>query len=351
MNKYLLLISIILFSCQEEITLELPKADDKLVIEGSIENGFPPYIIITKNGGYFDPIDNETFDNLFVNDIESVEIWYNDNDGVKLDSVILEQITLFESLPPIYTDINFLNNNVDFETGELTSPYDFSKSGRTYYLEIKWNNQVISSSTTIPEVTPLDCLWVEKSENRKEEYEYDIRALYSDPADQDNFILLKSKRIQHFEYKDSLECQAKDRPDNSLKLIDAGSDILINGQSFETYFPRPKESGNPFPDGNYNAYHTEICEEDTLEFKEDIVLIKYCQIDEPSLKFWRGLVRQVGTNGNPFAEPLNLVSNINNGLGVFTGYGSVYYKVKIIENSVVKDPYTIEEGLNIIDIF
>ena len=349
MNKYLLLISIILFSCQEEITLELPKADEKLVIEGSIENGFPPYIIITKNGGYFDPINNETFDNLFVNDIESVEIWYNDNDGVKLDSVILEQITFFDSLPPIYTDIDYLTS-LD-ENGVPPYLYDFSKSGRTYYLEIKWNNQVISSSTTIPEVTPLDCLWVEKSENSKEEYEYDIRALYSDPADQDNFILLKSRRIQHFEYKDSLECQAKDRPDNSLKLIDAGSDVLINGESFETYFPRPKESGNPFPDGNYNAYHTEICEEDTLEFKEDIVLIKYCQIDEPSLKFWRGLVRQVGTNGNPFAEPLNLVSNINNGLGVFTGYGSVYYKVKIIENSVVKDPYTIEDGLKIIDIF
>ena len=163
--------------------------------------------------------------------------------------------------------------------------------------------------------------------------------MYSDPADQDNFILLKSKRIQHFEYKDSLECQAKDRPDNSLKLIDAGSDILINGQSFETYFPRPKDSGNPFPDGNYNAYHTEICEEDTLEFKEDIVLIKYCQIDEPSLKFWRGLVRQVGTNGNPFAEPLNLVSNITNGLGIFTGYGSAYYMVPIVKDTVIFEQY------------
>ena len=80
-------------------------------------------------------------------------------------------------------------------------------------------------------------------------------------------------------------------------------------------------------------------------------MIKYCQIDEPSLKFWRGLVRQVGNNGNPFAEPLNLVSNINNGLGVFTGYGSSYYIVKIIENTVVEDPYTIEKGLNILDIF
>ena len=346
MKKYLFYISIIFISCQDEITLDLPQAESKLVVEGAIENGFPPYVILTKNEGYFDPVDSETFNNLFVNNIESVEIWYN-TDGVKVDSVILEQITLFDSLPPIYTDINFLNNNVDFETGELTSPYDFSKSGRTYYLEIKWNNQVISSSTTIPEVTPLDCLWVERSENSKKDYEYDIRALYSDPADQDNFILLKSKRIQHFEYKDSLECQAKDRPDNSLKLIDAGSDILINGQSFETYFPRPKESGNPFPNGNYNAYHTEICEEDTLEFKEDIVLIKYCQIDEPSLKFWRGLVRQVGTNGNPFAEPLNLVSNITNGLGIFSGYGSAYYLIPIVEDTVIFEQYNPE----IIDIF
>ena len=340
MKKYIYIISLLLISCQEEITLNLPQSEDKIVVEGSIENGFPPYVILTKNQGYFDAIDSDTYNDLFVNDIDSVKIWYF-NEGEKV-SKTLEQIVGLDSLPPIYTDLSYFEN---------PGNYEFSKEGRTYFLEINWNNQIISSSTTIPEVTPLDCLWVEKSENSKEEYEYDIRALYSDPADQDNFILLKSKRIQHFEYKDSLECQAKDRPDNSLKLIDAGSDILINGQSFETYFPRPKESGNPFPDGNYNAYHTEICEEDTLEFKEDIVLIKYCQIDEPSLKFWRGLVRQVGTNGNPFAEPLNLVSNINNGLGVFTGYGSVYYKVKIIENSVVKDPYTIEEGLNIIDIF
>ena len=121
MNRYIFLISIIFISCQDEITLDLPKSENKLVVEASIEQGFPPYVILTKNENYFDPIDSETFNNLFVNNIESVEIWYN-NDGVKVDSVILEQITLFDSLPPIYTDINFLNNNVDFETGELNSP-------------------------------------------------------------------------------------------------------------------------------------------------------------------------------------------------------------------------------------
>jgi len=337
MKKYTYIISLLLISCQEEITLDLPQSQDKIVVEGSIENGFPPYVILTKNQGYFDEIDSETYNNLFVNDIDSVKIWYY-SQGEKI-SKKLEKIIGLDSLPPIYTDLSYFNN--------ISDNYEFSKEGRTYFLEINWNNQIISSSTTIPEVTPLDCLWVEKSENEDEEFKYDIRALYSDPVDQNNNILVKSKRVQHFGYKDSLECDVKNRPDFSLKLIDAGSDILINGQSFETYFPRPKESGNPFPDGKYNAYHTEICDEDTLEFKEDIVMIKYCQIDEPSLKFWRGLVRQVGTNGNPFAEPMNLVSNINNGLGVFTGYGSVYYKVPIIKDTIIKDQYK----ATIFDIF
>jgi hypothetical protein len=337
MKKYIYIISLLLISCQEEITLDLPQSEDKIVVEGSIENGFPPYVILTKNQGYFDAIDSDTYNDLFVNDIDSVKIWYF-NEGEKV-SKTLEQIVGLDSLPPIYTDLSYFEN---------PGNYEFSKEGRTYFLEINWNNQIISSSTTIPEVTPLDCLWVEKSENSKEEYEYDIRALYSDPADQDNFILLKSKRVQHFEYKDSLECNVKDRPDFSLKIIDAGADVLINGQSFETYFPRPKESGNPFPDGNYNAYHTEICDDgDTLVFKKDIVLIKYCQIDEPSLKFWRGLVRQVGTNGNPFAEPLNLVSNITNGLGIFSGYGSAYYLIPIVGDTVIFEQYTPK----IIDIF
>ena len=34
---------------------------------------------------------------------------------------------------------------------------------------------------------------------------------------------------------------------------------------------------------------------------------------------------------NYFSEPLNLVSNINGGYGGWTGYGSVYYRVPIID--------------------
>jgi hypothetical protein len=351
MKKHLFFISIILFSCQEEITLELPQAETKLVVQGAIENGFPPYVVLTRNQGYFEEINSDTYANLFVDDVDSVKVWYIDDNGEEISKHLgllppeLSEIITGEPMP-LYT----ITDAVELENAIINpGEYNFSQSGRTYYLEIKWNNKVITSSTTIPLATALDCLWVEQSETADEDFMYDIRAIYSDPAEQNNNLIIKSKRLQHYEInrEDTSSCETINYPDFSLKLIDAGSDILINGQTFETYFPRPKDSGNPFPDGNYNSYHTKICDNDTLEFKEDIVLIKFCQIDEPSLKFWRGLVRQAGNNGNPFAEPMNLVSNINNGLGVFTGYGSVYYKLPIINDTTIFEEYSTE----IIDIF
>jgi len=350
MKKHLFFISIILFSCQEEITLELPQAETKLVVQGAIENGFPPYVLLTRNQGYFEEINIDTYANLFVDDVDSVKVWYIDDNGEEISKHLgLLPPELSEGITgepiPLYT----ITDAVELENAIINpGEYNFSQSGRTYYLEIKWNNQVITSSTTIPLTTPLDCLWVEQSETADEDFMYDIRAVYSDPAEQNNNLIIKSKRLQHYEIADSvsLECEFKDNPDQRLIIVDAGSDLLINGETFETYFPRPKNRG--FPDGKYNAKHTIECKNDsTLELQEDIVLIKFCQIDEPSLKFWRGLVRQAGNNGNPFAEPMNLVSNINNGLGVFTGYGSAYYKVPIIKDTTIFEEYSPE----IIDIF
>jgi len=350
MKKHLFFISIILFSCQEEITLELPQAETKLVVQAAIENGFPPYVILTRNQGYFEEINIDTYANLFVDDVDSVKVWYIDDNGDEISKPLgLLPPELSEGITgepiPLYT----ITDPLELESAIINpGEYNFSQSGRTYYLEIKWNNQVITSSTTIPQATPLDCLWVEQTEAADEDFMYDIRAVYSDPAEQNNNLIIKSKRLQHYEIADSvsLECEFKDNPDQRLIIVDAGSDLLINGETFETYFPRPKNRG--FPDGKYNAKHTIECNNDsTLELQEDIVLIKFCQIDEPSLKFWRGLVRQAGNNGNPFAEPMNLVSNINNGLGVFTGYGSVYYKVPIIKDTTIFEEYSPE----IIDIF
>ena len=337
MKKYFFIVSLFFIACQDEKTLELPNIKEKIVVEGAIEPGFPPYVILTKNQGYFDPIDINTYNDLFITDA-NVIVWnYNEN-GTK-DSVILKQLPPpFDSIP-IYTDTNLISNPNNLMLG---------KSGMTYYLEIKWKNEVITSSTTIPEPTPMDCLWVEKNELVEKEFKYDIRAIFSDNANIQNNVLIRSKRLEH--WKKDTNCIVTMNHDPKLLLVDVGPDVLINGETFEVYFPRPKDDGG-VSFNTYNSDHYRECygsnSNDSVLIPKDVVLIKFCQINEPSMRFWRGLFRQFGTNGNPFSEPMNLVSNINNGLGIWTGYGAVYYKVPIVKDTVIYQQYVPE----IIDIF
>ena len=337
-NKLLYLI-ILLVSCQDEITINPSYVETKLVVEGSIEPGFPPYVILTKNEGYFDPININTYNNLFVNNA-NVTVWKflnGDSIGVNLERLPAPFDTI-----PIYTDLNYFNNICN---------YDFSQVGETYFLKIESNFPTVTANTIIPNTTPLDCLWVEENE----EFEgMDIRAIYSDPPGVRNNIIIKSKLYETWRF-DSSNNSVNKYSEDLLRIIDAGSDILIDGQSFETFFPKPPDNDFPDPTDNYKKsrwkkFNNPLTNlQDSVFLYHDIVLLKFSQIDEASLKFWRSLVRQFGTNGNPFSEPANLVTNIEGGLGCWTGNAPSYYKIEIIENKTYTNPYPLD-SLSILDI-
>ena len=46
-----------LSACEKEITVDLPKTEQKLVVEGTIEPGQPPIVLLTRTESYFDPLD------------------------------------------------------------------------------------------------------------------------------------------------------------------------------------------------------------------------------------------------------------------------------------------------------
>ena len=81
MKNWLFFIALIYVSCQEEITLDLPQAENKLVVEGAIEPGFPPYVILTNNQGYFDPISDNPLLDIIVNDADTIKVWYYNANG------------------------------------------------------------------------------------------------------------------------------------------------------------------------------------------------------------------------------------------------------------------------------
>ena len=332
---YLFIISL-LFSCREEISLDFPPVPERLVVEGAIEAGFPPYIILTKNQGYFETIDNSTYDNLFVENAQIIVIKVKDDN--KIDSIELFQE--FDTIP-IYTNLN--------------CPQDFSQEGYRYNLKIKWNEELITSTTTIPYSTPLDSIWTEETEDTLDnKYKCEINAVYNDPDTIGNNILIRSKRVEHWVITDSLTTPPTviNQKDNALLLVDCGPDVLINGESFETYFPRPSPQGG-FPNGTYKTSKykkykdTTTIGQDSILIPEDLVLIKFCQVDVVAMRFWRGVVRNSTSGGNPFSEPMNLTSNINGGLGCWTGYGAKYYLVPVSKDITITQEYT----PNILDIF
>ena len=68
----------------------------------------------------------------------------------------------------------------------------------------------------------------------------------------------------------------------------------------------------------------------------DTVLVRISQIDIQSYNFWRSFDYQQQGNGNPFAEPLNLQTNINGGFGIWYGKSSTYFKAIAKEGLVYK---------------
>ena len=243
-----------------------------------------------------------------------------------------------------------------FTNKDLPQDYwiTFSQEGFRYNLEFNWNETLITSTTTIPFSNPIDSIWVEETDNIQDnKYNYDINALLTDPDSIGNNYLIRSKRLEHWKIDTLVSNGAlRNENDNSLLLVDCGPDILVNGESFESKFPRPSEQGG-FPNGSYKTSRYKTFEDtitgyqDSTLIPEDVVLIKFCQVDLAAMKFWRGVVRNSTAGNNPFSEPMNLSSNINGGLGSWTGYGARYYLVPIIKDTTI----TIEHPPTIFDIF
>ena len=59
--------------------------------------------------------------------------------------------------------------------------------------------------------------------------------------------------------------------------------------------------------------------------KTDTIFIKFTTIDQNTLKFFTTYEAAYQSNGNPFASPVNIISNIEGGgLGIWAGYGVTY---------------------------
>ena len=147
LSFFFLSILLILSACENPIVMDVNSTGSQLVVEGYIQQGYPAYVFLTRTEGYFDPISINTLDDISIGD---ATVFVERNDGVihkltHIDSFLLDSL----SLDGIDLLFNALYVDLSYKEDE------FSQINYKYKLIIVWNEDTISSSTSIPPPFPV----------------------------------------------------------------------------------------------------------------------------------------------------------------------------------------------------
>jgi len=277
----LLISSFVLWACEKDITLDIPTPEEKVVVEGWIEQDQPAVVMLTKNSGYFAVINSETLQNMLVTDAI-----------VRLKEVEtgIEEVLTLVFNPLSFPPFQYKGNTI------------LGKVNHTYALQVELsNNKVLNAVTTIPSIVAMDSVWFEA------DVRYDtlgqLVVKFQDPAALGNYYRVFTKRI----------------PQDSRFVPVFGSvydDIFFNGQMVEYAFYRGIDRFVPEnEDEGFERFFFKL---------GDTVIAKVSSIDQAHFKFWQSYEYAIYSGGNPFASPITLNSNIEGGLGVWGGYAAYY---------------------------
>ncbi len=280
MKKYLFTFLVILsfISCTKEITIALPQPEKKLVVDGGIYVGEPAEINLTWSTGYFDPIDSASLANYLVSTAVVVL-----HDGTLTDTLQIA-FNANKPIPIVWRGSTIL--------GQV---------GHTYTLTVVANGKSASATTIIHTPVPLDTAWF-RLEPPNDSLGY-AWAHLTDPAGTGNAYRWFTKRI------------TKD-PAFLTPFGAAFDDKFIEGTSFDFAYYRPSISGSTAPEDNgpQNGFY----------IIGDTIIVQFCTIGQPEANFFKTYENVVSSNGNPFAAPGVIKTNVEGGLGIFCGYGQTY---------------------------
>ena len=290
MNKFLFILSavFILTGCEKNIDLDLEDADSKIVVEGYVESGFVPYVILSRSQNYFDPIGQSTINNLPVRD--AIVTISNGIDTVKLTEVdtTINGVTVggfYIALDPL-----------------TLIPTMIGVPGTNYKVHVRSaDGEEVTASALLPLPVALDSVWFKVQENTDSlGFAW---AKLKDPDTIGNHYRWFAKRLNK----------------DNFFIPPFGStfeDKFINGQRFDFAYNRGSIQNS--------TAEEDVNEEAGFYKKGDTIVVKFCTVDRSTFEFWRDAENQLGSNGSPFAVPSNIKSNVTGGRGLFATYTASY---------------------------
>ena len=301
------LLAIIVFTnCEKNITVDLPSPVDKIVVEGSIEVGRAPFVVLNRNYPYFGEFNPAQYGQGFVrNAVVKVSDGTN---TVTLQEICFSELTQ-EQKELLAGQIGGIPDSLpagfDYCIYTLLFPSMVGQFGKVYTLDITTtDNKQLHAITTIPNAVPLDSIWIEPSPNP--DYADSLRRLWVQFKDPDTLG-------NYYRYSTG-------RNSEPLYPIQQFDDLVVNGKEF--YFPmnRGEAAGAEF-DINTFGYYT----------LGDTAHIQWVTIDNATYNFWNSLDFSQNSTG-PFGSVVKVKYNIDGGIGIWAGYGISTEQTVIISN-------------------
>lgn len=293
-------------SCSKEVKIDIPGFKEQLVVDGTIETGMPPIVILSKTKDIYAPTN--------INDIISGYI--TDARVFVSNGTIEEELTLIcaNDLPPGTEEFlgQFLGMDPSEVMGLNICAYTsmntalWGEVGKTYSLRIEYEGKVYTSSTQILPPQSLVDLWFEQ-ETSKPNWGYAHAKLADTPGVFDAYKW-ESKRIN------MVEGHTKD-PYFKPTFNSVVNDDFFDGTTFDFYYENPWNMRDTTIDTEYRGLYT----------IGDTVVIRFSKIDKPTFDFFYSKTMQSMSSGNPFASPINVKTNIVGGaFGVWAGISPIY---------------------------
>lgn len=310
-SVWLVLITMAIFhACQKDIKMDIPGYQEKLVVDGRIETGLPPLILLTTNRNIFE---ENSLDSLFGSYISDAIITISD--GTNFDTL---QTICSSDIPAGYEDLGAfvfgipsnLIKKFKFCAYSTLNPLLFGRENTSYTITISHKGKKYQASTTIPVAVPLDSIYW-KPEKSTPNHGL-IYGKLSDPSTIGNSYFWEVIRIKRGKNNQNVDTRFY-RTRNPVF-----DDNFFNGKTFDFWYENPRARfSDSIPENVRGLYP-----------RNDSVVVKFSSIDKNTYNYFSNKYAQINSGGSPFASPINIPSNITNGaLGVFGGFATTYQLV------------------------
>ena len=284
--------------------IEIPGYKQQLVVDGTIEVGGHPIVILSQSANIFSESYVTTYVNSFVSDAD-VKVTV-DNDTFQLyyilttDLPVSAQKKLAEMMRIEWNELLQLPIRV-YSSTELVA-----QAEKTYELIISHQGKIYTAKTYLPEPTPLQSLYW-KLEPETVEYGYSWAKLQDPPGQFDAY----KWEVRRINKKNSEDLDQTFRRGFGAYR----EDRYFDGLTFDFSYQNPLKRKDSTHLELYKRYYR----------LGDSVVVKFSKMDKKTYDFFDKKSAQMESSDNPYSTPINIPTNLTGGaLGIWAGFSPWY---------------------------